>query len=338
MTPIRQTRDHKIGLTIPNELNTQEVLDLTAIAEKKKFDSIWKTEDYYFRDGISLLSALAVKTNNIRIGTCVINPYTRNIALIAISAATIDEVSNGRFILGLGSSTKVWIEEQMGIRVGKRLTTLRESVEAIRKILKGDLITYEGKEVRLKSIQLNFKPFRDIIPIYLAAVGPKMLQLAGEIADGVLLTGASSPQYIKEFALKNLRIGAERSGRNLEQIEICSNILFSFAEDSKKAKELTRFNVGLYLSPIEYGNLMMEESGMDPEMLTPIRQCIETGNVHKIKRYVTDEMIETFTISGNRKECEDKFFEYKKSGLDLPIMTLTGNYEEAINVLEGFEI
>ncbi|WP_455368174.1 LLM class flavin-dependent oxidoreductase [[Eubacterium] cellulosolvens] len=327
----------RIGLTVPLELNAQESLDLTILADQKNFDSVWKTEDYYYRDGISLLSALAIKSQNIRIGTCVINPYTRNIALIAISAATIDEVSNGRFILGLGSSTKVWIEDQMGIKAGKPIATLRESVEAIREILKGELLTYEGKEVKLRNVQLGFQPYRRNIPVYLAAVGPKMLQLVGEIADGVILTGASSTCYIKEFALKNLEIGAKKRGRTLQDIEVCCNILFSLSKDSKKAKESTRFNVGLYLSPPEYGDLMMRESGLDPEILTPIRQCINEGEQDRIKKYVTDEMIDTFTISGNKGECENRFAEYKKAGLDLPIMTLTGNYREAIKILASFE-
>jgi len=320
----------KLGICIPDELNAHEILKLATLADEAGLHSVWKTEDYYFRDGISLLSAVAVHTKNVKIGVDVINPYTRNPALIAMSAATIDEVSNGRFILGMGSSTEVWIEEQMGIRLGKRLTVLKETVEAIRKILSGDLVNFEGKEVKLRNIRLGFKPYRKNIPIYLAAVGPKMLQLAGGVADGVILTAASSPKYIRDFAMENLKIGMEKSGKKIEQIDICCNIIFSLSEDSKKAKELAKMMTGLCLSIPEYGDLIMEKSGMDKDLLIPIRQCLKKGDVHLMRRYVTDEMIDIFTISGTKKECEDKFFEYKKAGIKTPLLMPVSDYKEVI--------
>lgn len=335
---MKLTKKFGIGIHISHDLQAYETLELAKLVDKERYDSIWKAEDYFYRDGTSALSAIATQTEHVKVGTNVINPYTRNPALIAMTAATIDEFLKGRFILGLGSGIKGWIQNQMGIKLGNRLTGLREAIEAIRMILTGELVNYEGKEFTLKNIQLGFKPYRKKIPIYLAAVGPKMLQLAGEMADGVILTGASSPRYIKNFALENLRIGAERSGKSLDDLDICCNILFSLSEDFKKARELTKYMIGLCLSAPEYANLMMKESGMDETLLTPIYNCIEKADLHSIPNYVTDEMAETFAISGDKRNCEKQLLEYIKAGVNTPILFILNNHKQTIMSLKNFSL
>jgi 5,10-methylenetetrahydromethanopterin reductase len=326
----------RAGIAIPHELQAHAILKFARLIDRERYHSIWKTEDYYFRDGISLLSAIAVHTKNIKIGTDVINPYTRNPALIAMTAATIDEVSSGRFILGIGSSTKVCVEEQMNIKLGRRITVLKETVEAIRKILSGDLVNFEGKEVKLKSVHLGFKPYRKNIPIYLAAVGPKMLQLAGEIADGVILTAASSPKYIRDFAIENIKIGAEKGGRKIEQIDICCNIIFSFSRRLERAKKLAKLMVGLCLSPPEYGKLIMKESGMEEELLIPIQQSFKEGDISSLWKYVTNDMVELFSVTGDETECRKKLFEYITAGVNTLILWPMSNYKQTIKKFKDF--
>ncbi|UCH37922.1 MAG: LLM class flavin-dependent oxidoreductase, partial [Candidatus Bathyarchaeota archaeon] len=162
---------------------------------------------------------------------------------------------------------------------------------------------------------------------------PKMLQLAGEIADGVILTGASSPKYIQEFAIKHLKTGAERGGRDLRELDVCCNIISSCDNDSMQAKQLTKSMVGLCLSAPEYGSLMMRESGLDDTPLIPIRRCLAQGDTASMQRYVTDEMVEQFTISGNFEECRQKLREYIQAGVDTPIFWLLGNFQQTLQKL-----
>ena len=179
--------------------------------------------------------------------TGLINPYTRHPVLIALTAATIDELSNGRLILGLGAGVRPLIE-QMGISFRKPLKAVEEAVEIIRLLLKdgfrGRRTTYRGEIFKINDVDFGaceyftgfgrFKPIREQIPIYIGAISKRMIQLAGKIADGVLLSLGSAPEYVKHFVIKNLKIGAEKAGRKVEDVDVATYILCSVSKDKKE--------------------------------------------------------------------------------------------------------
>jgi len=323
----------KLGICFTGDLPVKAIVKYARLAEKKGFESAWATEGYFRRDALSSIMAIAMATKKIKLGIGCINPFTRNPALIAMSIATIDECSNKRLILGLGASSRHWIEDQMGIPQKSPLTYVRECVEIIRRLLTGKTVTYEGNAFKIREVKLGFKPVRDNIPIYLASVGPQMLQLAGEIADGVLLTWGSSIEYIK-YAVENIRTGAKRAGRDPAQIDVASNIIFSVDQNSRSAKNNVKPIVVRVLEGMDAEHLL-RRSGLEEYVgvLNPIRKAIAKRDVRLGAEYVPSALVEALTVSGTPKECEEKLEKYENTGVTLPVIMPFGNIQMAIQVL-----
>jgi len=309
-----------MGIGFTGELTFNEMIQQVEVCEKAGFDSAWVAEDYFLRDAVSVVAAFAAVTKNIKIGIGVINPYTRNPALTAMTVAALDEISKGRLIFGIGTGVKS-IQERIGIGVGKRLLAIRETIEVLRKFLRRENVEYHGQIVNIDSVRLGFHPLREEVPIYMAAVGPKMLQLAGELADGVLLTAGCSPKYVTT-AKKNIRIGAEKTGRDPSSIDVACYIICSVSDSSDKAFEAARSLVGLTISPPEYGKLVLEETGLDPSLLDRIGQVpTDDEGIRRLSKVVTDEMVDALSASGTPERFRKKLDEYMSSGVDLPIIT-----------------
>ena len=175
-----------IGLELPGEPSVPEMMATASLAEQLGYESIWLPETRFTRDAVTTTSAVATATQTARIATAVINPFTRGAVLTAVTAASLDEVCRGRFVLGIGPGSPTILERQ-GIRFDQPLARLRETVEVVRRLLLGEEVSFTGKTVQTTRAQLDFTPIRPTIPIYFGVTGPKALALAGEIADGVIL-------------------------------------------------------------------------------------------------------------------------------------------------------
>jgi len=312
-----------LGLVLAGDwYTTPEMVRYAKIAEGKGFDSIWVAEHYYFRDAFSTLAAIAAETSRIKLGTGVINPYTRNPALIAMSAATVNELSGGRMILGIGTSLPLWIEQQMKIPMGKPLVSMRESVQIIRKTLTGDSVSYEGNVFKVRNIKLGFGTEFRKIPVYVAAVGPRMLQLGGELGDGVLLTAGNSISYVKQ-AVNNIKEGATRSGRDFSKIDVASLILSSVGDFFPEEEETAiKEAVATLLSRPGRAELMLGRDAPDIDKARCMREAVMKGDLRTAVRYVTDEMIDAVAIVGPVEECLAKLKHYVSStGVTLPIVS-----------------
>ncbi len=325
-------------------LPIKEVVKLTKYAEEKGFYSVWVMEDYFLRDGISYLANLAYNTERIKLATGLINPYTRNPVLIALTTATLDELSNGRLILGLGAGVQPLIE-QMGISFQKPLKTVEEAVEVIRLLLKnglkGEKTNYQGEIFKVNNVDFGtcpyfsefgkFKPIRDSIPIYIGAINKKMIQLAGKIADGILLSLGSAPRYVKHFVVKNLKIGAEKAGRNIDEIDIATYILCSVSKDKNEEHKAAKgfITYALAYTPKEILNVC----GYDEEEIKPVRETLETKGLKEAMKHVTDDMFKTFAAIGTPEECKDKIEEFIEKGTKHPIILPVGNIKLAIETV-----
>jgi alkanesulfonate monooxygenase SsuD/methylene tetrahydromethanopterin reductase-like flavin-dependent oxidoreductase (luciferase family) len=180
----------RIGIAFSGGPNASEIVDCVRLAESLGYESAWVAEGHG-GDQFAVLSACAVKTSRILLGTSISSVFVRTVPTIAMAAASVDELSAGRFILGLGSSHKVQVEPEHGVTYGKPLTRVRETVEAIRALLRDGEVSFHGETVQIEHFDLWFRPRRAEIPIYLAAVFPKMIRACGEIAQGVILTRSS---------------------------------------------------------------------------------------------------------------------------------------------------
>lgn len=317
----------RIGILKPNDMSGSEMIEHAKIAEAKGFESVWVAEDYYFRDAIGPASALSVVTNKVKIGIGVINLYTRTPANIAMTTASLDEISNQRTVLGIGTSLP-WGVEQQGYKFRNNLARIREGIEIVRRLLAGEKVTYSGRVFKIRDAQLSFKPPRAKVPIYVAAMGPLMLQLAGEIADGVVLSAGAPLEYMK-IVSENVAIGAERSGRNPEEVDVVGNLVLSASEDRNAAREAVK-SILIWELANDIFDRLIEGSGKDLGPILSIRKIIERGDIEEAKRKMTDEIIDLIAVAGTPKECKSKVEKFRAAGLKLPIIFPTGDVNAAI--------
>ena len=214
-----------LGLELPGEPSVPEMIDTASLAEQLGYESIWLTETRFTRDAITTTSALATATRSARIATAVINPFTRGAVLTAVTAATLDEVCAGRFVLGIGPGSPTVLERQ-GIGFNQPLVRLRETVHVVRRLLRGEEVFFAGETISVAGARLDFTPVRTVIPIYFGVTGPRALALAGEAADGVILNGFVSLEYTKR-AIEIVRSSAQANGRDPDEIEITGSIVVS---------------------------------------------------------------------------------------------------------------
>ena len=177
----------RIGAAFSHGLNASEIVDCAQLAESLGYDSVWMAEGHG-GDQFAVLSAVGAQTSRVKLGTCISSVFVRSAPTIAMSAAVVDQLSEGRFILGLGSSHKVQVEPEHGLTYAKPVTRVRETAEVVRRLLRDGQVSYRGETVTIENYELWFQPFRPSLPIYYAAVFPKMMGVCGEEADGLILT------------------------------------------------------------------------------------------------------------------------------------------------------
>jgi len=326
----------RIGVGFLGDLPVREVAKLAQKAERSAFDSVWISEDYFKRDAISCLAGIALSTKTVKIGSAVINPFTRHVGLIATTFATLDELSNGRAILGIGSGNRFLLEKGMGLRTNNPIEAMRESVLAVKKLIAGEKVLHLGKKVKMQGVSLDFKPIRSCISVYLAAIGPRMLQLAGEIGDGVFLTAGSTQEYVQR-SVRMIERGALRGGRSLSDLEIAAYIIWSVSRNRDAAKKAAKRQLVLELSPPEHGEHLLEIMGFNRNVMRPIRTSVAKGDLLKASQFISNSMVTSMTISGTPTECYRKLEEYVVSGITLPILLpVKGTYALTIKMMRDY--
>jgi len=327
----------RIGFGITGEstrlLSIRDVIPYVQKAEKLGFESVWMAEDYFYRNAILSLTAFALETDKIKLATGIINPFTRDPTLIAMTFANLDEISRKRAIIGLGSSLRLGIYERHFRKVSY-LTAMRECIEIIRKLLTGKKVAYEGKIFRIENVQLGVKPLRANIPIYVGAMGPKMLQLTGEVADGVLLTAGATREYIK-FAVENIKIGANRAGRKPENVDIASFVIFSVSKDPKVAMENTKREIAFLVTLPAMDHVLRASELLNIENVKTIRKLGQKGEMGKATEHISEDLVDSLAVCGKPQECLEKLEYFRSSGLKLPIIVpigKKGNVKMALDI------
>lgn len=306
------------GLRNHGYAGSTDLVKVSIKAEEFGFESTWVPENYYTNDSLVALATIGALTRRIRLATSIVNPYTHHATIIALTACTLDELTSGRVILGLGVSPKILVGGQMGIRTHKPLTVLRESVEVIRKLTRGERIEdFQGSFLNVKNVRLeNAKPGGAGIPLYVAAIGPRMLQLAGEIGDGVVLTEICSPEYVK-YAKEQIRIGAERARRRLEDIDIVCRILTSVDPSNLKVHKTV---VGSFFFKMERADLVSIGHPIDSNSLRLVREAGLGGDYAAAGENVPDDVAAGCSILGTPEEAQSRLNEYRKAGVTLPVL------------------
>jgi 5,10-methylenetetrahydromethanopterin reductase len=288
---------------VPNE-PALKVGYLAKLAEDAGFDTIWITDHYNNRDVYSTLAILSLATSRVKLGTGVTNPYTRNVAVTASSIGSINEISGGRAILGIGPGDKATFDA-MGVAWEKPLSAVRESVGALRELLAKKRVAGSG----MKGAQLAFSPGK--IPIYIGAQGPKMLEMAGMIADGVLVN-ASHPDDFK-YAIPLIREGAKKAGRDPDEVEIAAYTSFSADKNGEKAANEAKIVVAFIVAGSP--ETVLSRHGVKPEEAAAVSSAIARGDFGSALGAVTEEMIKAFSVSGTPADCRSRVDDLLATGV-----------------------
>lgn len=296
-------------------LGFDQILSTAKFADQLGYHSMWLPEGFG-RDAIVYLSALGLSTERIKLATGILSTYARTPTMTAMSAATIDQLSGGRFILGLGVGHEPMTQDGHGVPFHRPVTRGRETIEIIRRLLSGSSVTFNGKVFRTNKATINVQPIQDQLPVYLAALKPKMVQLAGEVADGVLLN--FSPKTYVEQAVGLVREAETRSGRTPGSCDVACYVRVAVTHDYEASKPaLQQVLAGRLRLPF-YARYF-EKLGFEEET-GRITTALERGDEQSAMAAVTDRLIHAMVIVGTSAECRTQLNEWRAVGLGLPII------------------
>ena len=309
---------NRLGLCFVGDYTFEEMVRYSRVAEKNGYESVWFSEDLGLRDAVTPLAAVSMATEKIRLGSAIFPIYYRPPALMAMTVATLDELSHGRFILGLGNGVRSYIEKQ-GLEFCLPLRTMEEYVEIVRKLLQGETVTYRGRMYDLTNVNLGFKVPRRKIPIYVAARGPRMFQLAGKLANGVIVSdGFCAEPYIRR-AVELTRGSAESVGRDYSKFDFASYVLLSVSEDHDEAAEKVKRPVISLLAEGCFDHYL-KDFGVTAQDIEPIRLAWEKGDNASAYAKVPDTLLDSCAVFGTPEECETKMKRLRTVGVKVPLI------------------
>ncbi len=319
----------RMALYLQDKHDIRYEIEVAKYAEEKGFSEIWQADTRLARDCVVLMSALLTETSRLRIGSGVLPIYTRNPAVIAATWSTMWELGGltpdgeSRVMLGLGAWWEP-IASRTGTDRRKPLTAMRENIEAIQQLFTMEEVSYEGEFVNLDRVRLDVaygdtSP-RDI-PVYIGATGPKMLELAGEICDGVVLNYVVPTDYIRD-AVDKVAAGAARVGRTIGDIDRPELLACSLSDDDPDEAIMTgKSLVAYYLGTEPH---IMEASGADPDLVTKVQEIVgwpaTEDDYRKAAHLIPDALVRNLMAVGSSAECRDKVAEYVDAGVTCPIL------------------
>lgn len=294
----------RLAAFISPRRSIEEAVERVRLAESLGYHSAW-IEQVAARDAVVVAAAYASSTSTIGIGTGVLPFYPRTPAVTAQTAATLDDLSKGRFILGLGPSHKVTVEGWHGMKLEKPLLHTRDYVAAVRALLRGEV--YDGEVYRSAFTFMGFTPPRNDLPIYLSCLSPRMCRLAGEIADGAVLW-MCAPGYIEKVVVPAIAEGRDRTGRSMEGFEVVSAVPLSLTADPSQGRDGFRraatvyWNLPFYRAAVEGGGFSGAVAEFDA----------------KGPSGIPDDVVDAFAGAGDERACREAVERYRAAGVTLP--------------------
>ncbi len=312
----------RVALYLQDAHDLRDGLEYVRYAERHGFEAVWQAESRLVRDAIVPMAAYAAVTERIKVGSGVINNWTRNIGLLAATFLTLDDLAPNRIICGIGA----WwdpLARNVGIERRKPLLAMRETVTVMHRLLNMERVTFHGEFIHVDGIELDVVHGRREprnVPIMIGATGDQMMELAGEIADGVVLNYCVEPQY-NDRALELLEKGARKAGRKLEDLDRPQLVVCSVDDDHETAIDATRMLLTQYLAQQPH---IAKASGVAPEVVAEIQSILgwpaTKEQINRAKHLVPEELIHRITASGTPAEARAKVAEYRKHGCTCPIL------------------
>jgi F420-dependent oxidoreductase-like protein len=297
----------------------REVIECVKTADACGYDSFWMPEAWE-REAFSVLTELALHTKQIHLATGIVNVFSRTPALLAMSAATVDEISGGRFRLGLGTSGARVVEDFHGSQFKKPLTRLKETIQIIRLLLAGQRADFNGECFQLRRFKLGFKPLRAHIPIYVAALAPKSLRQIGELADGWLPTHWPRTEF--QQGLAQIRAGCEAASRDASEIEIAPFVNTVVSDDLMSARKAARLPLAYYIGGMgDFYRDSISRLGFAEEA-SKIHRLWQTGRRKEAINSVTDAMVDAVAICGALGSCRARLDEMPAYGATVTLVPM----------------
>ena len=318
----------RIGVGFSGGFQPKEVVECVRYAEQLGYDSAWMTEGHG-GDQFSILTACALETSRIKLGTSISSVFVRSAPTIAMAAACVDEFSSGRFILGLGSSHRVQVVGEHGLGYGKPLSRVKESMEIIRSIWDaGEIRSFNGAVFDIDWFNLWFTPYRAEIPIYLGAVNSGTLQAVGEQAQGVILTRSTLQQTRK--SLDQIVQSAKLAGRNPIHLEYATQLGCSVDNDKEKARDRLRDRIAMYAARFPRYREVMAGAGYGEEV-EAIKNTWVSGDIQAAKAMIPVGLIDDMALVGTPSEIRERIQEYRDIGVTLPIIMPSVDAENRVS-------
>ena len=313
---------YPVAMYLQDAHSVAEAIEYVQYAEQKGFEAVWQADSRLVREATVPMAAFAASTRTIKVGSGVLDMWTRNPARLAATFSTLDDLAPGRILCGLGA----WWEPlagKVGVDRRRPLRAMREVVEVVRALLADQNVTYNGDYVQLEDVELDYvhQPRRPKdVPIYIGATGMKMMELTGEIADGVVLNYLVSPDYNRR-AMDALAEGAARAGRTADDLDRPQLVVCSLAEDRAEALDAARLLVTQYLGQQPH---IMAASGVPDSLLEQVNAVLTwpatMEQVEAASKLVPDHIVQMLCAAGTAEECREKVDEYVANGATCPIL------------------
>lgn len=317
----------KIAYNPGTLLSMEDVLLFAKLADdRKNVDSLWVPESWG-REAFASLGALSQITKKVKLGTSIIGVYTRTPATIAMAATTLDVLSNNRTIIGLGVSTPPLVEDWHGTKFERPICRMREYIECLRLMMNGEKVYYSGRFFNVKNFKLLYKPKRQKIPIFVAAVNKYMISLACDLADGILL-------YLRpmEELRKTVSLIKSRTRRRHKGFEIASVFIGAVSnKEPEKARERAAKTLAFYIAVGKYYNRFLSDNGFQSDV-EQITSEYHLNGLDIASKFVSDKMLNSLTVSGNSEQCIRSLEKFLSAGISLPIIQVNpvGDTESSI--------
>jgi alkanesulfonate monooxygenase SsuD/methylene tetrahydromethanopterin reductase-like flavin-dependent oxidoreductase (luciferase family) len=324
----------KLALGFNPVLSVADATQVASRAEGLGFDSLWMHESLFQRDVVTYLSAMAASTHRIRLGSGVINTFTRHPVTAATTFGTLSEFSGGRIILGLGLGSFPTIpligHQIFPVEKTRPLRRMKEYVRVVKLVLEGNKVDFDGEFFQVHNLTLGFKVERPV-PIFIASLSPKTQAFAAAVADGVILSPALNTAWGTGKMVENVRQGEQKRGAKVER---ASYMMTSLDPDPGKAAKAVR---DYYFFAYQLAEVVRPEVlapyGVAEERLKPMKEAWKKGDVNEAKRLIPDEAIEALTVTGTGDHAAERLTEYAKAGVTLPISMPIGNIPYAMEEL-----
>jgi len=324
----------RLALGFNPVLSAVAMAEVASKAEAGGYDSIWMHESLFQRDIVTYISVMASRTKKIRLGSGVINTFTRHPVTAAATFATLSEASGGRVNLGLGLGSFPTIpligHQIYPVEKTRPMRRIKEYVSVVKSVWEGNRVEFDGEFFHVHNLTLGFK-VDGVIPIFIASLSPRTQAFAATVADGVILSPALDTALGTQKMVDNVRRGEAKRGKSVER---ASYMLASVDTDPAKAAQAVRdyyFFVYQLSEVVRPG--VLAPYGISEERLRPMKEAWKKGDVAEAKRLVPEEAIEVLTITGTPDHAAERIQEYAKTGISLPILMPIGNVELAISEL-----